>query len=42
MNAFHRTPRHFLFLKLAYQSGMCLLALVAVTLAAIDLTSEAA
>lgn len=42
MNAFHRTPRHFLFLKLAYQSCMCLLALVAVTLAAIDLTSEAA
>ncbi len=35
-------PRHFLFLKLAYQTGMCLLALVAVTLAAIDLTSEAA
>lgn len=42
MNAFHHVPRHFLFLKLAYQSAMCLLALVAVTLAAIDLTSEAA
>ena len=37
-----KTPRHFLFLKLAYETVMCLLALVAVTLAAIDLTSGAA
>ena len=35
-------PRHILFLRLAYQAGMCLLALVAVTLTAIDLTTEAA
>ena len=35
-------PRHVLFLRLAYQAGMCLLALVAVTLTAIDLTTEAA
>lgn len=42
MNAFHHLPRHFLFLKLAYETGMCLLALTAVALAAIDLTSEAA
>ena len=37
-----KIPRHFLFLKLAYETAMCLLALVAVTLAAIDLTSGAA
>ena len=37
-----KTPRHLLFLKLAYETVMCLLALVAVTLAAIDLTSGAA
>ena len=35
-------PRHVLFLRLAYQAGMCLLALVAVTLTAIDLTTQAA
>ena len=38
MNALRRMPRHILFLRLAYQAGMCLLALVAVTLTAIDLT----
>lgn len=41
MNAACRNPRSFLFLKLSYETGMCLLALAAVTLAAIDLTSEA-
>lgn len=41
MNAACKTPRSFLFLKLCYETGMCLLALGAVTLAAIDLTSEA-
>ena len=35
-------PRHGLCLRLAYQAGLCLLALVAVTLTAIDLTTEAA
>lgn len=41
MNAACRNTRSFLFLKLSYETGMCLLALAAVTLAAIDLTSKA-
>lgn len=42
MNAVNQIRHSFLFLKLIYETGMCLLALAAVTLAAIDLTSEAA
>lgn len=41
MNASCPAPRSFLFLKLSYETGMCLLALAAVTLAAIDLTAGA-
>lgn len=39
MHAACRNPRSFLLLKLSYETGMCLLALGAVTLAALDLTS---
>lgn len=42
MSTVAKPPRHLLFLKLVYEIAMCLLALVSVTLAAIDLTSNAA